>query len=146
MRSRLELASVELAEERDRIQQQLTLLVAAMAMFMFAVLFVATWVIVYFWDIEPADGHRDRRRSSSPASAQYSLSVRSQAARAAADALRRDLAELERDRVTLWPATRSREPKARPRYDEHGTSRGASRCWSRSHTCTACRRAWRGTT
>ena len=34
VRTRLELASVEFAEERDRVQQQLILLVAAMATFM----------------------------------------------------------------------------------------------------------------
>ncbi len=49
-RSRLELASVEFAEERDRIQQQLALLLAAAGMLLFAVLFAAMWVVVYYWD------------------------------------------------------------------------------------------------
>ena len=49
-RTHLELASVEFTEERDRIQQQLTLLVAAIGLLLFAVLFVAGWIVVYFWD------------------------------------------------------------------------------------------------
>lgn len=50
VRTRLELASIEFAEERDRIQQQLILMVAAAGMLLFAVLFVAVWIIAYFWD------------------------------------------------------------------------------------------------
>ena len=50
VRTRLELASVELAEERDRVQYQVASLVLAIAMFMFALLFAAAWIVVYFWD------------------------------------------------------------------------------------------------
>jgi len=50
VRTRLELASIEFAEERNRIQQQLALLIAAAGLLMFAVLFAAVWVVVYFWD------------------------------------------------------------------------------------------------
>src|SRR4030095_2842278 len=48
-RTHLELASVEFTEERDRIQRQLTLLIAALGSLLFAALFVAVWLVVYFW-------------------------------------------------------------------------------------------------
>jgi uncharacterized membrane protein YqjE len=50
LRTRVELASVEFSEERARLQQQLVLLVAGLVSLLFAVFFVAVWVIVYFWD------------------------------------------------------------------------------------------------
>jgi uncharacterized membrane protein YqjE len=111
-RSRLELASIELAEERDRIQQQLTLLLAAMAMFMFAVLFVATWIVVYFWDT-------NRLTAIAIVAVVFAglgailLSVRSQAARASPTPFAATLAELERDRVGLAGSAQP-APKAPP--------------------------------
>ena len=50
VRTRAELASVEFAEERARIGQQLALLIAGLLCLMFAVLFVAVGVIAWYWD------------------------------------------------------------------------------------------------
>jgi uncharacterized membrane protein YqjE len=100
VRTRLELASVELAEERDRVQQQVTLLVAAMATFMFAALFLATWVVVYFWD--------DHRLTAIAIVALVFagtgivlLMLRSQAAKTAPTPFAATIAEFERDRAAL---------------------------------------------
>lgn len=49
-RTRLELASVEYAEERRRVGRQLALLVGGIACLLFALLFVAAGFIAYFWD------------------------------------------------------------------------------------------------
>jgi uncharacterized membrane protein YqjE len=49
-RTRLELATVEYAEERQRVTLQLTLLLGGIGCLLFAVLFAAGAVIVYFWD------------------------------------------------------------------------------------------------
>lgn len=50
LRTRGELAAVEYAEERTRVGRQFTLLIAGVACLMFAVVFAAAAVIVYFWD------------------------------------------------------------------------------------------------
>jgi len=50
LRTRVELASLEFSEERARLQQQLVLLIAGLVSLLFAVFFIAVWVIVYFWD------------------------------------------------------------------------------------------------
>ena len=47
---RLALAGVELAEERDRLKAQLTLLVVGAVAAGFALLFGSGFVVVYFWD------------------------------------------------------------------------------------------------
>ena len=99
-RSRLELASVEFAEERDRIQQQLTLLIGAMAMFMFATLFVATWVIVYFWDTYRLSAIAVVAIVFAGAGAVL-LMMRNEAASSAPTPFAATLAELDRDRVAL---------------------------------------------
>ena len=49
-RTRAELASVELAEERVRWTRSAMLIAGAVAMFSFAVFGVAAWIVVYFWD------------------------------------------------------------------------------------------------
>jgi uncharacterized membrane protein YqjE len=49
-RTRAELASVELAEERARWTRSAMLVAGAVAMFAFAVFGVAAWIVVYFWD------------------------------------------------------------------------------------------------
>jgi uncharacterized membrane protein YqjE len=111
-RSRLELASIEFAEERDRLLQQVVLVLAAVAMFMFAVLFVATWVIVYFWDT-------NRLTAIAIVAVIFAglgailMSVRAQAARAAPTPFAATLAELERDRAGLAAGTQT-EIKAPP--------------------------------
>ena len=50
LRTRLELAAVEYTEERERISQQLMLLVAGIGCVLFALFFAAVLVIAYFWD------------------------------------------------------------------------------------------------
>ena len=100
MRTRLELASVEFAEERDRVQQQLTLLIAAMATFMFAAFFAATWVIVYFWDTHRLTAIAIVAIVFAGAGAVL-LMLRSQAAKAAPAPFAATVAEFERDRAVL---------------------------------------------
>jgi len=111
LRTRLELASVELAEERDRVQQQLTLLVAAMATFMFAALFVATWVIVYFWDTYRLTAIAVVAIVFAGTGAVL-LMLRSHAAKTAPTPFAATIAEFERDRAAL--AGRDRAPPAAP--------------------------------
>ena len=100
VRTRLELASVELAEERDRVQRQLTTLVAAIAMFLFALLFAATWIIVFFWDTS-------RLTAIAIVAIVFAavggalLLLRSQAASAAPKPFAATIAEFERDRAAL---------------------------------------------
>jgi uncharacterized membrane protein YqjE len=48
--TRAELASVEFAEERERLKRTAMMIAGAVFMLSFAVLGVATWVVVYFWD------------------------------------------------------------------------------------------------
>jgi uncharacterized membrane protein YqjE len=48
--TRVELAAVELAEERDRLKRSAMLIAGAVFMFSFALLGVAAWIVVYFWD------------------------------------------------------------------------------------------------
>jgi uncharacterized membrane protein YqjE len=50
LRTRLELASVEFSQTREHLQQQLVLLVVGMVALLFALLFVAIWIIAYYWD------------------------------------------------------------------------------------------------
>ncbi|MEO8346677.1 MAG: phage holin family protein [Betaproteobacteria bacterium] len=112
-RSRLELASVEFAEERGRIQQQLTLLLAAITMFMFATLFVATWIIVYFWDT-------NRLTAIAVVAIVFAgvgavlLMLRKEAATSAPTPFAATLAELDRDRVAL-AGSATREPAVPPK-------------------------------
>ncbi len=49
-RTRLELATVEYTEERDRVGQHLALLLAGIGCVLFALFFTAAAVIVYFWE------------------------------------------------------------------------------------------------
>jgi uncharacterized membrane protein YqjE len=48
--TRVELAAIELAEERERLKRSAMMIAAAIFMLSFAVLGVAAWVVVYFWD------------------------------------------------------------------------------------------------
>lgn len=100
VRTRLELASVELAEERDRVQYQVTSLVAAIAMFMFALLFAATWIVVYFWDTNRLTAIAIVAIVFAAAGTAL-LMLRSQAARAAPMPFAATIAEFERDRAAL---------------------------------------------
>ena len=110
-RTHIELASVEFTEERDRIQRQLTLLLAAMGLLLFAVLFVAAWIVVYFWDT-----YRLTAIASIAfvfaATGAVLLLMRAQAARLAPTPFSATMAELERDRAALAGSDTEPEPAA----------------------------------
>jgi len=50
LRTRLELATVEFTEERERAKEMLLLLLSTMLVVLFAVLFASVFIIAYFWD------------------------------------------------------------------------------------------------
>ncbi|HSC97874.1 MAG TPA: phage holin family protein, partial [Casimicrobiaceae bacterium] len=50
LHTRVELAVVELAEERERLTRSAMLIAGAVFMLSFALLGVAAWIVVYFWD------------------------------------------------------------------------------------------------
>lgn len=50
LRTRIELATVEFEEERERTKELLLLAVSAALLALFALLFASLLVIVYFWD------------------------------------------------------------------------------------------------
>jgi uncharacterized membrane protein YqjE len=50
LRTRIELATVEFDEERERTKEMLLLAVCAALLGLFALLFASLFVIVYFWD------------------------------------------------------------------------------------------------
>jgi uncharacterized membrane protein YqjE len=52
LRNRLELASIELAEERERLFARLGLMFAAVLLMVFGVLGIGVLVAVYFWDTQ----------------------------------------------------------------------------------------------
>jgi len=53
LRTRLELATVEFEEERERIKSMLSLIVVATVFACFAVVTLSILVIAYFWDTHP---------------------------------------------------------------------------------------------
>jgi uncharacterized membrane protein YqjE len=99
-RTHLELASVEFTEERDRIQRQLTLLIAAVGLLLFAVFFAAAWVVVYYWDTSRLTAIAGVAILFAAAAAVL-LVMRAQAARSAPTPFAATLAELERDRDAI---------------------------------------------
>ena len=113
VRSRLELASIEFAEERGRIQQQLTLLVAAVGMLLFAVLFAATWIIVYFWDTNRLTAIAIVAIFFAAAGAVL-LMLRAQAARGAPPPFAATVAEFESDRKAVAAAQEGARPAPPP--------------------------------
>ena len=100
VRTRIELASVEFSEERARLQQQLVLLIAGLASLLFALFFVAVWVIVYFWDTARLAAIAGVVVAFGLAGA-ILLWRRAETARAAPPAFAATLAELERDRAAF---------------------------------------------
>ena len=100
VRTRLELASVELAEERDRVQYHVASLVLAIAMFMFALLFAAAWIVVYFWDTNRLTAIAVVAIVFAAAGAAL-LVLRSKAVSAAPMPFAATIAEFERDRAAL---------------------------------------------
>ena len=53
LRTRLELATVEFAEERERIKMLLALIVVATMFACFALVAVSVWIVVWLWDSHP---------------------------------------------------------------------------------------------
>ena len=100
VRTRLELASVEYAEERSRLGAQLALLIAGMACLLFAVLFVALGVVAWFWD-----SHRFAAILGVivvfAGTGAALLWRRAEVARSAPTPFAASLAELEKDRAAL---------------------------------------------
>lgn len=107
VRTRAELVTVEFAEERARLGQQLAFLIAGLGCLLFAVLFVAVGVIAWYWDTY--------RMASIVgvivvfiAAGAACLWWRSSVARAAPSPFAASLAELEKDRAALARATARR--------------------------------------
>jgi uncharacterized membrane protein YqjE len=53
LRTRLELATVEFAEERERIKSMLVLVVVATMSACFAIVALSVLIVVWFWDTHP---------------------------------------------------------------------------------------------
>ena len=100
LRTRVELASVEFSEERARLQQQLVLLIAGLVSLLFAVFFIAVWVIVYFWDTNRLAAIAGVVLVFGLAGA-IVLWRRAESARNAPTPFAATLAELERDRAAF---------------------------------------------
>ena len=100
LRTRVELASVEFSEERARLQQQLVLLIAGLVSLLFAVFFIAVWVIVYFWDTNRLAAIAGVVLVFGLAGA-IVLWRRAESARHAPTPFAATLAELERDRAAF---------------------------------------------
>lgn len=105
-RARAELAAVEFAEERARLQQQLVLLITGMVALLFAAFFVAVWVIVYFWDTYRLTAVAGVVLTFALAGA-IVLWRRAESARAAPAPFAATLAELERDRAAFSGSSRA---------------------------------------
>ncbi len=104
VRTRAELASVEYAEERARVGQQLALLVAGLGCLLFAVLFVAVGVITWYWDTNRMAAIVGVIVVFTGAGAAC-LWWRAGVARTAPTPFAASLAELEKDRDALARAT-----------------------------------------
>jgi uncharacterized membrane protein YqjE len=50
LRTRLELATVEFTEERERAKEMLLLVLSTVLVALFALLFASVFIIAYFWD------------------------------------------------------------------------------------------------
>jgi uncharacterized membrane protein YqjE len=100
MGTRIELATVEYAEERDRIGQQLALLVAGIGCLLFAVLFLASAIVAWYWDT-----HRFAAFAGVilvfAAMGAFLLWRRSEVAQTAGTPFAATLAELRKDRAAL---------------------------------------------
>ena len=103
LRTRAELASVELAQERERLVLRLALLIAGGVVLSFAALFVGLFLIALFWDTHPL-------AAIASVALLYAIGgslmiYRSRAiGREAASPFAATIAELEKDRVRLLRA------------------------------------------
>jgi uncharacterized membrane protein YqjE len=107
VRTRAELASVEYAEERARVGQQLALLVAGLGCLLFAVFFVAFGVVAWYWDTHRFAAIIGVIVVFAGAGAVL-VWRRSEVVRAAPTPFAASLAELEKDRAALARATNRR--------------------------------------
>jgi uncharacterized membrane protein YqjE len=107
VRTRAELASVEYAEERARVGQQLALLIAGLGCVLFALLFVAVGVIAWYWDTNRMAAIVGVIVVFAGAGAAC-LWWRASVVRAAPTPFAASLAELEKDRAALARATARR--------------------------------------
>ena len=110
LRARGELASVEFAEERERLKRSLLTLAVAILMLAFALGGIGMWIVAYFWDAH-------RLEAIAAVTIIYALlafglwkwdAARSDAAPAPFAAT---LAELEKDRIWLAQQTQPRPPR-----------------------------------
>jgi uncharacterized membrane protein YqjE len=111
VRTRVELASVEFAETREQLQQQLVLLIVGLVALLFALLFVAVWVIVYYWDTNRLTAIAGVVIVFAAFGA-IALWRRAEAARNAAPPFAASLAELDKDHASLTRLASSRSPPA----------------------------------
>ncbi|MEO6566364.1 MAG: phage holin family protein [Casimicrobiaceae bacterium] len=109
VRTRIELASVEFAEERSRLGQQLALLIAGLGCLLFAVLFVALGVVAWFWDTHRFAAIIGVIVVFAGAAAAL-FWWRSDLSRSAPSPFAASLAELEKDRAALARASKRRAP------------------------------------
>ncbi len=107
VRTRIELVSVEYAEERSRLGQQLALLIAGLGCLLFAVLFVALGVVAWYWDT-----HRFAAIIGVivvfAGTAAALFWWRAEVSRSAPTPFAASLAELEKDRIALARASKRR--------------------------------------
>lgn len=103
-RTRLELASVEYAEERSRLGQQLALMIAGAACLLFALLFIAFGVVAWYWDTHRFAAIGGVIVVFAGAGAAL-LWWRADVARSAPTPFAASLAELEKDRAALARAS-----------------------------------------
>lgn len=109
--SRADLAAIEFGEERDRVLRSIVFLLAATLALMFAVLGVAAFVVVYYWDTHRLEAIAGVTVAFALIGA--GLLWRDAAARRAAPtAFAATRAEFERDREWLSRSTRRDEPAA----------------------------------
>jgi len=107
VRTRIELASVEYAEERSRLGQQLALLIAGLGCLLFAVLFVALGVVAWYWDTHRFAAIIGVIVVFAGAGAAL-FWRRSEVSRSAPSPFVASLAELEKDRAALARASKRR--------------------------------------
>jgi uncharacterized membrane protein YqjE len=108
VRTRIELATVEYAEERNRVAQQLVLLVAGIGCLLFAVLFVASAVVAWYWDTHRFAAFAGVIIVFAVAGA-FLLWRRSEVAQGAGTPFAATLAELQKDRAALGRSMRPPE-------------------------------------
>jgi uncharacterized membrane protein YqjE len=111
LRTRAELAGVELIEERERLVLRLALLVAGIVVLAFAALFVGVFIIALFWDSHPLGAIAFVALAYALAGALMIAKSRA-IGREAPPPFAATLAELEKDRVRVQRAARDASGRA----------------------------------